>query len=133
MLKKSLIAVLSLAITVCFAGMVFAQASTPATPSKPKTETVKAATAEKVPAHKKVAPTRCIGAVVSVDATANTLVVKDKKGEQTFQVDPAAKIMIDKKESKLANVTKDMKIAVSYKMMDGKKVATAIMNNVEKV
>jgi len=49
MMKKNLILVLSLLVMVCFAGMVFAQASTPASPAKPKTETVKATTAEKAP------------------------------------------------------------------------------------
>ena len=131
-MKKNLILVLSLLVMVCFAGMVFAQASTPASPAKPKTETVKATTAEKAPAHKKVAPARCIGTVVSVDPTANTIIVKEKKGEQTFQVDPAAKIMINKKEAKLADLAKDMKVAVSYKIVDSKKVATAIMEKTEK-
>jgi CDP-diacylglycerol pyrophosphatase len=133
MLKRSLILVLSLVVIVCFAGMVFAQASTPANTAKPKTETVKNEKAERAPMHKRMPQDRVFGTLVSVDPTANTIVVKEKAGQETIQVDPSAKVTVDKKESKLADLTKDMKVAVSYKMVEGKKVATAIMERTVKM
>ena len=91
-MKKVLLVVLALLISVAFVTTVFAQGTKVGTETKP---------AEKGPAPKdtgapsavKAGPAVSAGAakalvfkgeVVSVDAAAKTLVVKDKKGEKTF-------------------------------------------------
>ena len=74
----------------------------------------------------KVKVKKMSGTVISIDALANTMVVKTKKDLVTFAVDPNAKIMWSGNTVKLADVPKDGKIVVMY-MMDGKaKIATAI-------
>ena len=117
MMRKSIALVLALVFAFVLSGVVFAAET--AAPSKPaaatKTETQK-------PAAEKIFK----GKVVSVDAIANTIVVKGNKAEATFQVDPAAKIVINKKEAKLADIKKDQKVAVTYKEEGGKKVAVKI-------
>ena len=77
---------------------------------------------------KTVAPKvrKLTGTVVSVDAVANTIVVKVKDTEKTFTLDPAAKIMIAGKEAKLADIQKDAKVTVVYKFDGKKRVALAI-------
>ena len=116
-MKRSIALVLALVLAFVLSGVVFAAET--AAPSKPaaatKTETQK-------PAPEKIFK----GKVVSVDAIANTIVVKGNKAEGTFQVDPAAKIVINKKEAKLADIKKDQKVAVTYKEEGGKKVAVKI-------
>ncbi len=108
MTKKSIALILALVVAFAFSAIAFAQTAAPKTAAAPvKTHTMK-------------------GAVVSVDAIANTILVKGRKAEQTFQVDPTAKIMINKKEVKLADVKKDTKVVVTYKVVDGKKVAVVI-------
>ena len=108
MTKKSIALILALVVAFAFSAIAFAQTTAPKTAAEPvKTHTMK-------------------GAVVSVDAIANAIVVKGKKAEETFQVDPAAKIVINKKEVKLADIKKDTKVVVTYKVVDSKKVAVAI-------
>ena len=66
------------------------------------------------------------GTVVSSDAIANTLVVKNAKGEETFSVAPTAKITLGKKEVKIADVTKDEKVTVKYTEENGAKTASSV-------
>jgi hypothetical protein len=66
------------------------------------------------------------GTVVSSDAIANTLVVKNAKGEETFSVAPAAKITLGKKEIKIADITKDEKVIVKYTEENGAKTASSV-------
>ena len=61
------------------------------------------------------------GKLVSVDAVGNTIVVLAKKANDTIAVDAAAKIMSGKKEIALADLKADGKVAISYKVVDGKK------------
>jgi hypothetical protein len=75
---------------------------------------------------KQVEATKLHGTVVSVDAIANTVTLKLKTGEETLAVDKAAKIKAEGKEIKLADVKKESKVSVHYKMEAGKKVATSI-------
>jgi len=114
-MKKSIALILALVIAFAFTGMVFAQASAPTK-----------AQANKATPQKKVALKTFKGAVVSVDAIANSMVVKGKKAEMTFQVDPAAKIVIAKKECKLADIKTGIKVTVTYKVEGDKNIATAI-------
>jgi hypothetical protein len=67
-----------------------------------------------------------MGSVVSVDAIANTIIVKVKKAEDTISVESGAKIMSGKKEIALGDIKADAKVTVTCKMVDGKKVATKI-------
>jgi hypothetical protein len=114
MTKRSIALILALVVAFAFSAIAVAQTTAPKTAgeSQPKAAAVKTHTMK--------------GSVVSVDAIANTIVVKGKKAEQTFQVDPAAKIVLNKKEVKLADVKKDTKVVVTYKEVDSKKVAVGI-------
>jgi hypothetical protein len=66
------------------------------------------------------------GSVVSSDAIANTLVVKNAKGEETFSIAPTAKITLGKKEVKIADVAKDEKVTVKYTEENGAKTASSV-------
>jgi hypothetical protein len=76
---------------------------------------------------KKEAASTVMGSVVSVDAIANTIIVKVKKGEDTISVESGAKIMSGKKEIALGDIKADAKVTVTCKMVDGKKVASKIV------
>jgi hypothetical protein len=77
-------------------------------------------------AAKKEALKTCIGTVVSVDAVANTIIVKTKKGEDTIKVADGATIIAEKKEMALADIKTDAPVTIKCKMVDGKKVAVSI-------
>lgn len=138
---KNILAILSVFIILAFAGMVCAQVNPPQkdnpvqkSSSSQQTEITKTQTTQSTqsaPAAKaattKPKPPMMVGTVVSVDSVANTIVVKGKKTDVTFDVDPAAKIMMGKKAVKLTELPKDTKVSVVY-MMDGtKKVAKSIV------
>jgi len=114
MTKKSIALILALVVAFAFSAIAFAQTAAPKTAAEPQQK----AAAVKTHTMK--------GSVVSVDAIANTIVVKGKKAEKTFEVDPTAKIVLNKKEVKLADVKKDAKVVVTYKVVDGKNVAVGI-------
>jgi len=75
----------------------------------------------------------CMGTVVSVDAIANTIIIKTKKGDDTISVDPSAKIMSGKKDISLGDIKADSKVSVACKTVDGKKVASKITVSAAKV
>lgn len=145
-MKKVLVLVLSIAIALAFASMVIAQTNppekapavsktTPPAQTTPPAATpntaapmAKPAVPAKAEAAKPAVPKmrKLTGTVVSVDAVANTIVVKVKDAEKTFTLDPAAKIMVAGKEAKLADITKDAKVTVVYKFDGKKRVAVAI-------
>jgi len=107
-MKLSHVAIAALAA----ASMLFAQEAAPAAaPAK---------------AAKKEAVKSISGTVVSVDAVANTIIVKVKKGEDTLSVEAGAKIVSGKKEITLGDIKADAGVTVSFKVVDGKKVATKI-------
>lgn len=145
---KKLTLILCVVIAMAFTGMVFAQTASPpqkhttAQPAQatkpaekptppqpanpaPKQPVAKPAVAKPV-GEKKVMERHMVGVMVSVDAVANTFVVKGKKGDVTFQAEPTAKIMIAGKEAKLADTKKDSKVTVTYRWEGKKRVATAI-------
>ena len=118
-MKKVLLVVLALLISVAFVTTVFAQGTKVGTETKP---------AEKGPAPKdtgapsvtKAGPAASAGAakalvfkgeVVSVDAAAKTLVVKDKKGEKTFDYSNV---------KKMAELKAGDKVSLQYAEKDGK-------------
>jgi hypothetical protein len=77
-------------------------------------------------AMKKEAVKKVMGKVVSVDAIANTIIVKVKKAEDTLSVEAGAKITQGKKEITLGDIKADDNVTITCKMADGKKVATHI-------
>jgi len=132
---KVLVVILSMVLALAFAGMVCAQTPEKDTavqkgslPDKAEiTNPVgQASGAPNAAPADKPKVNKMMGSVVSVDAVANTLVVKGKKADETFGVDPAAKIMVAGKEIKLADLTKDTKVVVVYRMDGAKKIALMI-------
>jgi hypothetical protein len=103
-----------LVVLLAATAFLFAQEAAPAAAPK----------AEK--AAKKEAVKKLMGTVVSVDAIANTIIVKVKKGEDTLSVEAGAKITHGKKEITLGDIKADESVTVTTKMVDGKKVATHI-------
>jgi hypothetical protein len=94
-------------------------------PAAPAAAPAKAGKAAKKEAVKVIS-----GTVVSVDAVANTIIVKTKKAEDTLSVEAGAKILSGKKEVALADIKTDAPVTVKCKMVDGKKVAVSITEKV---
>ncbi len=131
-MKKFLTATLVLAVTLAFSGLAFAQmgqsgqSTMPGMGSGMSTEPAQTTPAKPMT---KMASKMFRGSVVSVDPATNTIVVKGwgKKGmEKTFSVDPAAKLMMNKKTAMLSDFTAGKRVFVTYKMDNDKMVATAI-------
>jgi hypothetical protein len=79
------------------------------------------------PAAKKDATVKSItGSIVAVDAIANTIIIKNKKVEDTLTVNDKTVIKSAGKVVALADLKADTKVTANYKMDDGKKVATKI-------
>jgi hypothetical protein len=113
--------VIALAATTFLFAQEATTTTTTTTPAAPVAKTAKAAKTMKKEAAKIVT-----GTLISVDAVANTIVVKVKKAEDTISVDAAAKIMSGKKAVALADLKVNSKVSVTWKMVDGKKVASKI-------
>ena len=111
---------LALAAVLALGTAAFADETAPAAAATPPAAAAKAAPAK---AAKAMSFT---GTVVSTDAIANTLVVKGAKAEETFSVSPTGKILMGKKELKLADVQKDSKATVKYTEENGQKTAATI-------
>lgn len=141
-MRRIAVSVLALLVVLAFSGLAFSQGtmtdttkpataepakSAPVTPEAkaPVTKAPEAKAAEK-PKAKAPAAHQFMGSVVSVDTTANTLVVKGKKGDVTFEVAPKAKIKVGAKAVTLGELAVGSKVTVIYKEEGGKKVATAI-------
>jgi osmotically-inducible protein OsmY len=95
-MKKIMMVVVALIISVIFVTMVMAQ--------------------------DKAKSMSWVGEVVSVDSAAKTVVAKNKKGEMTFDVS-AAKLA---KNVKLDGLNAGDKITVKYEEKDGKNMATSV-------
>lgn len=143
-MKKTLLFASALVACLALVGMAFAQAAdsnkpaqttpaatpAPAAPaSSAKMQSHPAATTQKSTAHVSkpaaMAGHTVSGKIVSVDAVANTIVIKNKKGEMTLNVSPDAKIHVGK-ETKLADLKAGSVVKVSYKMEGEQKTATRI-------
>lgn len=113
---------MKLLITVlALAAFAFSQeAAAPASPAK-----------EKKAAKVKVATVEVKGTVVSVDAVANTVVVKTEAGEQTLNVEKETKISAGKVTT-LAELKAETLVVCKVKEVDGKKVAVSIKEKMEK-
>jgi hypothetical protein len=106
-------------------GFVLAQeAATTAPAAAPAAE--KAAPAKAAPA-KKDGVKNITGAIVSVDAIANTIIIKTKKAEDTLTVNDKTVIKAGGKVVALADLKAETKVGASYKMEEGKMVAVKIM------
>lgn len=109
-MKKSIVLLLVPVVALALTGLVWAQTEMPY------------GTHSRMTGMHKVME----GTLVSLDAVANTIVVKTKAGEETFHVEPNAKIMMGKKVAKLAELSKDTKVTVMYKTEGASKMATEI-------
>jgi len=145
-MKKVLMMVLTVLISVAFVTVVFAQApagtsekkttTTTTTPEKKETTTTtpeKKETTTTTPEKKETTTTtettkgkgkrhEYRGEVVSMDAAAKTLVVKGKKGDMTFDVSSAKM----KGYKSMDGMKAGDKVGVKFVEKDGTKVATAI-------
>lgn len=99
----------------------------PATPAKSATPATPAAPAKPLaPVKKAVTPT-LVGEVVSVDATASQIVIKDAKDiTQTVSVDAKAKLTKAGKAIQLSEIAAGNKVVVGYKTEADKKIAISI-------
>lgn len=120
-MKKGLMIVLAVLISVAFVTTVFAQAQKDA---KPAAAPAKAADKAAAPAEKKVekkeaAPKvhQFTGDVMAVDATAKTLTAKNQKGEKVFDIAGLTKAT----DAKAGD-----KVLVKYVEKDGKDIAQSV-------
>lgn len=81
---------------------------------------------------KKEAAKPVSGTIVSVDAIGNTVIIKTKKGEDTLTVNDKTAITSGGTTVALADLKTDAKVAASYKMEEGKKVAVKISEKAAK-
>jgi hypothetical protein len=80
----------------------------------------------KTAAVKKEVSLKVSGTVVSVDVVSNTIIVKTKKGEDTISTEPETKIKSGTNALTLGEIKADTKVSISYKKVDGKKIAIQI-------
>jgi hypothetical protein len=114
-MKKALLIVLAVLISVAFVTTVFAQEKK-AEPKKDAPAAAPAKAEAKVEAKKEAPKVQEFkGDFVSADAKAKTFVAKDDKGEVTFSV-----------AKKIAKFAAGDKIIVKYTEKDGKKVASSV-------
>jgi len=66
------------------------------------------------------------GKIVSVDAIANSLIVKTASAEDTFYVDSTTVVKSGKTKITLGELTSGESVTVYYKKVEGRKVATSI-------
>jgi Cu/Ag efflux protein CusF len=114
-MKKAIAIVLSLVLMFAFTAVTFA-AEKAAAPAEKK---------EAAPA-KKVAKKQVTGEVAAVDAKANTLTVKGKKGDVTVSTDDKTTVVAGKVKKTLADVKAGDKVSVKYTEADGKNTATKV-------
>jgi hypothetical protein len=98
-------------------GMLFAQASTTTTTTTTTTPPAKPVAVKAL---------KVVGSIVSVDAIANSLIVKTAKAEDTLSVETGAKILSANKAITLADLKTGEKVVVFYKTEEGKKVAVEV-------
>ena len=113
-MKKTIAIVLSLVLMFAFTAVTFADEKA-------------AAPAEKKAAHAmKAVKKQVTGEVTAVDAKANTLTVKGKKGDVMVSTDDKTTVMAGKDKKTLADVKAGDKVTVNYTEADGKNVAAKV-------
>ena len=103
---------LALSALMILSGVAMA-ADAPAATTTTKTTTTKTKTV-KVAKTTTPAAKKAMGAVISVDAVANTLTIKSHKDTATYAISATAKITSGKKEVKLADITAGEHVSVTY-------------------
>lgn len=118
-MKKVLALIVSAIFIISVAGLSFAaeekKAAAPAKAEEKKAE-------KKAPAKVKTVT----GEVTAVDAKANTLTVKGKKGDVALSADDKTTVKVGKDKKSLADVKAGDKAVVKYSEVDGKNVAKSI-------
>jgi hypothetical protein len=129
---KKMVLVVGLLTLVAFVAVAMAQQKTAPAPAKPATTAVAPAPAaapapapEKAKAEKPKAAKveKFSGTVEKVDATAKSVVVKDKKGEKTFMIGEKTKLTKGGKDMPFAEVKEGMHASVEYKTEGDKMMA----------
>ncbi len=118
-MKKVIAIIVSLVFVLSFAGLSFAADKA----AKMEDKKAPAEAAEKkAPAKVK----SITGEVAAVDAKANTVTVKGKKGDVTVMTDAKTKVMMGKEKKMAADVKAGDKVTVKYTEADGKMMAKSI-------
>jgi len=112
-MKKTIAIVLSLVLMFAFTAVTFAAEKA-------------AAPAEKKEMKAKAVKKQVTGEVTAVDAKANTLTVKGKKGDVMVSTDDKTTVMAGKDKKTLADVKAGDKVTVNYTEADGKNVAAKV-------
>ena len=117
-MKKTIALIVSFLFVFAVAGFSFAEEKKEAAPASSKEE-------KKMDEKKHAKKDRHYvhGEVTAVDAAANTLTVKGKKGEVTLTIDDKTKFH---KGKTLADVKVGDKLTVKYAEKDGKMMATSV-------
>lgn len=111
-MKKAIAIIVSLLFVLSLAGLAFAADEKEATPAPEKKER-----------HHVKHVMHAYGNVTAIDAAANTLTVKGKKGEVTLTIDDKTRFH---KGKSLVDVKIGDKVAAKYKEVDGKMVASSV-------
>jgi hypothetical protein len=85
-----------------------------------------ASSSEQKSAAPKKATHVATGKIVSVDAIANSLIVKTASAEDTFYVDSTTVVKSGKTKITLGELTSGAPVTVYYKKAEGRKLATSI-------
>lgn len=121
-MKKTIAIVLSLVLMFAFTAVTFAAEKEAASAEKKSA----AAETKSADAAKKAVKKQVTGEVTAVDAKANTLTVKGKKGDVMVSTDDKTSVMAGKDAKTLADVKAGDKVTVKYTEADGKNVATKV-------
>jgi Cu/Ag efflux protein CusF len=70
---------------------------------------------------------RVTGEIVSVDPSANTVILKAKQGEMTLTVDDKTRIMAGRQHKTLADLKAGTTLKVKYQVVNGKNMASKIV------
>lgn len=122
-MKKILVLIVAALFIFSAAGMSFAAEQKAAAPAAEKKEAAPAKAEEKKAPEKVKQVT---GDVAAVDAKANTLTVKGKKGDVMLSADDKTTVKIGKDKKTLADVKVGDKAVVKYVEADGKNTAKSI-------
>lgn len=129
-MKKIIAIVLSLVFVFAVTSVTFAAEKKEAAPAAPAKKEVAAEKKEAAPAKKEAAPAKkaksvqATGEVTAVDAKANTMTLKAKKGDVTVATDDKTKVMPKGKTA--ADVKVGDKVKVVYTEADGKNTAKSV-------
>jgi len=121
-MKKTLAIIVSLIFILSFAGLSFAADKAVEKKAEPVKAEKKAEPAKAAPAKVK----QVTGDVAAVDAKANTITVKGKKGDTVVTCDDKTKIMMGKDKKAIADVKVGDKVTVKYSEADGKMTAKSV-------